>query len=129
MTLYECANIFYSSCQQSYNAKGRRSRGSMGWGVRGDLLHVICYGVERVKRTSIYLFILFYLEEGNNGLEIVLEFIERHVLKATGSIGKGSIVRTKEHRHRQRRVIIFLRWKHLVYNLQSPPGVIPTITS
>lgn len=47
-----------STCAYDRN-ESRRSRGSMGWGVRGDLLHVICYGVERVKKYQ-YLFIYLF---------------------------------------------------------------------
>lgn len=65
-----------------------------------------------------------YLEEGDNGTQILLVLIDRHVLEGRASIGKTGIVCTEEHRHRQRRTAAILRRKRLVDYPQSPPRVV-----
>lgn len=39
---------------------------------------------------------LRYLEEGDNGAEVLLVLIERHVLKTRASIGKARVIRSEE---------------------------------
>lgn len=71
-----------------------------------------------------------YLESGDDGVEVLLVFMEGHVLEGGAPIWEASVVRPEEDGdHEWRVVAAACRRENLVQHLQSPPRVVATVPS